>query len=223
MKVEFCDVNYKKGKFRLHNLSFEIKEGFITALVGKNGAGKTTIFHLLLDEKARYTGTILADGGNWKQGRTEFMNRVGFVSDEQDFFMEHTALENAEALQCLYDEFSLERFRDSMEQMDLSVYKTLKNMSRGEYIKYQLAFAMAHKSTLYLLDEATAGMDLVFKKELFQMLHKLLLDEKCSVLISTHILEDIQKHMDYIVRIEDGRMIAEHEVGREIIKEYSHG
>lgn len=214
MKVEFRDVSYKKRKFCLHNLSFEIREGFITALVGKNGAGKTTIFHLLLDEKAHYTGTILADGADWKQSRTELMNRVGFVSDEQEFFMEHTALDNAKALQCLYDEFSLDHFQGCMEQMNLSVYKTLRSMSRGEYIKYQLAFAMAHKSALYLLDEAAAGMDLVFKKEFFQMLHKLMLDEKCAVLISTHIQEDIQKHMDYIVRIEDGGMVTEYEAGR---------
>ena len=80
-------------------------------------------------------------------------------------------------------------------------------------MKYQLAFAIAHHTRLYLLDEATAGMDSVFKREFFQILHELLIEEGCTIFMSLHMPEDIQKHMDYIVQIEQGKMISDHEVG----------
>lgn len=214
MNVKFQNVTYKRKKFCLQNLSFTIREGFITALTGPNGAGKTALCHLLLDKNARYEGSILADDTEWRQNRIARMNRIGFVSDEQRFFMELTAMENVRLLHCLYDEFSEDKFQESMEKMQLSVHRYLRDMSRGEYIKYQLAFAMSHKTRLYLLDEASAGMDPVFKKDFFRMLHELLMaDEQCSVLFSTHIQEDIRKHMDYVIYLEQGRVLSECEAG----------
>ena len=212
MNIEFKNVTFRRKKFCLKNLSFTIREGYMTALIGKNGAGKTTLFHLLLEKQAGYEGHIFVDGVDWMQGRTERLNRIGFVSDEQKFFMDRTAFENAKMLQWLYDEFSLEQFQTNMDRMQLSANKRLENMSRGEYIKYQLAFGMAHQAQLYLLDEATAGMDKINKKEFFQILHELLTDECCSVLLSTHIQEEIEQHMDYVIQLEGGKVISEREV-----------
>lgn len=208
MNVEFQNVTYQNKKFSLKNLSFTIREGYMTALIGKNGAGKTTLFHLLLNKNAKYKGQILADGTDWKQNQTERMNQIGFVSEEQKFFMECTAQENAEMLQWLYHNFSLEKFRASMERMGVCMQKQLLELSRGEYVKYQLAFAMAHNTQLYLLDEATAGMDPVFKREFFQILHELLIDEHCTVFMSTHLQEDIKKHMDDVRMLENGQVMA---------------
>lgn len=215
MQVEFQNVTFRRKKFCLENLSFTIREGYLTALAGKNGAGKTTLFHLMLDKSARFEGNILADGVPWEKDRTERMNRIGFVSEEQKFFMEQTALENAEILQAVYHAFSMNRFEETMNFMQLSAHQALKNMSRGEYMKFQLAFAMAHETELYLLDEASAGMDPVFRKEFFRILHGLLENERCAVLMSTHIQDDIARHMDYLIRIEEGRIVSECEVQAE--------
>ena len=215
MQVEFQNVTFRRKKFCLENLSFTIREGYLTALAGKNGAGKTTLFHLMLDKSARFEGNILADGVPWEKDRTERMNRIGFVSEEQKFFMEQTALENAEILQTVYYPFSMNRFEETMNFMQLSVHQALKNMSRGEYMKFQLAFAMAHETELYLLDEASAGMDPGFRKEFFRILHGLLENERCAVLMSTHIQDDIARHMDYLIRIEEGRIVSECEVQAE--------
>lgn len=168
---------------------------------------------MLLDKEAKYEGQILADGTEWRENQAERLNQIGFVSDEQKFFMERTALENVEMLQWLYEEFSIDEFKNYMEQMELSVQKRLTDMSRGEYIKYQLAFAIAHRTQLYLLDEATAGMDPIFKKEFFQMLHELLVDEHCAVFMSTHLQDEVTRHMDYVIQMEQGRIISEYEVG----------
>lgn len=215
MEIEFRNMTFHKKGFVLRDISFKIREGYITALIGKNGAGKTTLFHVLMDQDAKYEGKVLADGSDWKRDWARHMNQTAFVSDEQRFFMNQTALENASMLQWLFEQFSLESFQERMETMKLSVQKKLNEMSRGEYLKYQLAFGMAHHAQLYLLDEATAGMDTVFKRDFFQMLHNLLLDERCAVLMSTHLQDEVEKHMDYMVRMEAGKIVLESEVGAE--------
>ena len=95
----------------------------------------------------------------------------------------------------------------------MSLNKVVGKMSRGEYLKFQLAFAMAHESKLFLLDEVTAGMDPVFKKDFFKILHEILQQEDVAVLMSTHIKEEVDMHMDYIVTLEKGYLKEYKEVG----------
>ena len=91
------------------------------------------------------------------------------------------------------------------KQMNVSTATTLWRMSRGERMKFQLAFAIAHHSRLYLLDEATAGMDAVFKIELFDMLRELIAQE-CCVIMTTHDMTEIMKNTDYVAVMEGGRL-----------------
>lgn len=210
MRAEFKNVTGQGKKFRLKNISFPVEDGFITGIVGKNGVGKTTLFHYIVDENAKYTGTILIDGKPLRENHKELMNRIGFISEEQQFLKEKTARENVKLFSVLYDRFSEEKFAEAMTCMGLSQSKTVGKMSRGEFIKFQLAFAMAHDTKLYLLDEATAGMDPVFKKDFFKMLHQIIAVEDTAILMSTHITEEVSIHMDYVVQLSDSSDIDYH-------------
>ena len=114
-----------------------------------------------------------------------------------------------------YLDFDTELFHDVMKGMKLSSMKELKNMSRGEYLKFQLAFAIAHKSKLYLLDEITGGMDPIFRKELYQMLQEILMEEDTAIIMTTHIKEEIEMRMDYVGVMEEGTLVSFQEVGGE--------
>lgn len=212
MKVEFRNVTGTKGGFRLTSINLEIREGYLTGLVGKNGAGKTTLFHYLLEPDMAYEGDILIDSDCGALARGDVRNRFGFVSDEQKFFMQKTARENARLFGSLYDVFHFEEFMERMKQMKVGTGRLLAKMSRGEYLKFQLAFAMAHETKLYLLDEVTAGMDPVFRKDFFRMLHAILQNEDVSILMSSHIEEEINRHMDYVAVLEKGVLVSYDEV-----------
>ena len=99
---------------------------------------------------------------------------------------------------------SFTRFMEVAERMQLSVTKTYKKMSRGERLKFQLAFAIAHAPCLYLLDEVTAGMDPVFRLDFFEILRELIQDETCSVLMTSHILSEVELKTDYVGIMEHG-------------------
>lgn len=213
MNVIFENVTGKKKGFVLKDISFEVQDGFLTGIVGKNGAGKTTLFHYLVDEDAKYDGNIWIDGMLLSENQSALMNRIGFVSEEQQFFMEKTAMENVDILSVMYDEFSKDVFKAAMKKMELATSKMVGDMSRGEFLKFQMAFAMAHQTKLYLLDEVTAGMDPVFRKDFFKILHGILTQEDVAVLMSTHIQDEIEIQMDYVGRMEEGRLVTFEEMG----------
>ena len=170
-------LNAKRKKFNLKNINMMLEPGFIYAIAGENGAGKTTLFKYILLEGIKYSGDIVVFGENIRKNHKNAMNIIGFVSEDNIFFEKRTCKQNAMILGILYDKFDMELFNQIMDKMSLSPNKTYDKMSRGEKIKFQLAFAIAHQSRLLLLDEATAGMDPVFRIEFFDMLRRFLVDE----------------------------------------------
>lgn len=193
-----------RGKFHLKDISMELQAGYIYGLMGENGAGKTTLMKYVLDEACRYEGGIYLDGEDIRTDHVKAMNKVGYVSEDNCFFEERTGEQNAAILGILYDDFSMERFRESMKAMEMTEAKAYQRMSRGERLKFQLAFAIAHSPCLYLLDEVTVGMDPVFRLEFFDMLRHLIKDETCAVLMTSHILTEIETKTDYAAVMRDG-------------------
>lgn len=197
-----------KGRFTVQNVDFELPGGYIMGIVGENGAGKTTLMHYIMDEKKHYRGSFYLDGTDIADDHAWSMNRIGFVSEERCFLRQKSARENAMMLGRFYDTFDMELFESLMEQMHLRSARIIEKMSRGETIKFQLAFAIAHKPRLILMDEPTAGMDPIFRKEFYRLLRQQLEVMDCSVIMSSHLEDDIQKEFDYIGRIEHGEFVS---------------
>lgn len=210
--LEFKNVSYKNKKFSLNNISFTADEGYITAITGTNGAGKTTLLNLISKETSAYDGEILFLGRNIKEWHNEFRGMLGIVSDERYFFDACSANDNVRMLSHFYPNWNQDVFKEEMARMNVSGGKLLNKLSRGEYIRFQLAFAKAHGARLYILDEATGGMDPVFRKDFFKDIHELIANQPVTVIMTTHIEEDIEKHMDYIGILEKGNLISFKEV-----------
>lgn len=193
-----------RGKFHLKDINMELRAGYIYGLMGENGAGKTTLMKYVLDEHCRYEGKVYLDGEDIRAEHAKVMNKIGYVSEDNCFFEERTGEQNAAILGILYDDFSMERFREAMKKMEMTEVKSYKRMSRGERLKFQLAFAIAHSPCLYLLDEVTVGMDPVFRIEFFDMLRHLIQDETCAVLMTSHIRTEIEMKTDYAAVMKEG-------------------
>lgn len=205
--LEFEQVTGLSKKFRLENVNFALPAGYICGLMGSNGAGKTTLIRYIVEEGQKYSGIIRIDGTDIREKHGYIQNKIGFVSEDNSFFLEKTAKQNAEMLGIFYEEFDMDLFRKTMEEMELSIKKIYGNMSRGERLKFQMAFAMAHGSVIYLLDEVTVGMDPVFRVDFFKLLQKVISEERASVLMTSHIEAEMERKADYVGIMEQGRLI----------------
>jgi ABC-2 type transport system ATP-binding protein len=199
-------VTGKSRRFHLTDITFSLEPGYIYAVIGPNGAGKSTLFRYIASEGIRYNGRITFDGLDMRAHRAEAMQQIGVVSEEHLFLEDRTGKQNAQILGVLYENFDMGRFDAAMKQMQVSGAVTYNKMSRGERMKFQLAFAIAHGSRLYLLDEATAGLDPVFRIELFDMLRGLLCEENCCVLMTSHNEAEITRQTDYVAVMRDGKL-----------------
>lgn len=205
--LEFEQVTGTYQKFCLENISFSLPAGYICGLMGSNGAGKTTLMRYIMQDKQMYTGTIRVNGVDIRENHAYIKNKIGFVSDENPFLKNRTGEQNADILSIFYEDFDKELFYEAMKMMNLSPKKTYGKMSRGERLKFQMAFAMAHHSELYLLDEVTAGMDPVFRVDFFKILQEIIKDEKASVLMTSHIESEMERKADYVGILENGKLL----------------
>lgn len=212
MLLEFQNVSGTGRGFCLKDISFGVEAGYLLGIAGENGAGKTTLLHYIADGKKHYTGSIRFQGQELHTSHTKLLSRIAFVADEVPFFKKYSGRQNAKLLAPFYEEWDWELFEQAAGEVSLStgagltLDTPLKNLSRGEYLRFQMAFAMAHHTKLYLLDEVTGGMDPVFRKEFFRLLHRILQQEDTLILMTTHIEEEIREKMDYVGILTDGRM-----------------
>lgn len=198
----------KEDDFKLQDISFHLEEGYLCGLVGKNGAGKSTLFRTILNENAQYEGKILYRGMDIRECHSAFLSEVAYVADENTFFMNKSVAENVDLLGQFFSRWQKGYFYDLMRKFEVPTRQVLCNFSRGEFIKFQIAFGMAHHARLYLLDEATAGMDPVFRVDFYNVLREILAEGDCSILMSTQLQTDLNRNMDYIARMENGRMVS---------------
>ena len=131
---------FGKGRFALQNVDFELPSGYIMGIIGENGAGKTTFFRYIMEEKKHYRGSFYLDGTDIAEDHPWSMNRIVFVSEERLFLRQKSARENARMLGSFYDAFDMDQFAALMEQMDLTTARTVEKMSRGENMKFQLFY-----------------------------------------------------------------------------------
>ncbi len=217
--ADLCDLRIKgvtkhyEG-FSLDGVSLDVPRGSIVGLIGQNGAGKTTLMKAAL-------GTIHVDGGTIElfgknvanlsdAERITLHKRVGFVGAVTAYPSVMSVSEVATMYTLAFPAFDramFERFATRMELLPESANKKAKDLSRGMGMKLQLACALASGADLIILDEPTAGLDPIVREEVLDMVRTWMEDEQHSVLISSHITTDLEKIADYLVFIENGRVI----------------
>lgn len=204
--LEIKDLQRKVGKFHLEHIDFQVEEGYLVGILGPNGAGKTTFFKALMEPKKGDKGSILWMGKDIRKNHVEFLGDTAYITEDMMFIEKLTAMETAQMLGVFYEHYTDEAFEACMEKVGVSKNITIAGMSRGQKIRFQLAFGMARKAKLYLMDEPTAGMDPAFRKEFYDLLRELLA-KGVTVLMSTHVQSDINRNMDYVLTLKEGKQL----------------
>ena len=210
LEIKGLSKEYKD--FRLDNVSFEVPSGSIVGLIGENGSGKTTIIKLILNMIKKNGGEVTVLGKN--KDISDIKNEIGVVMDEPGFPGFLNAVEINRIMRNIFSNWSEDTFFGYLKKLKVPDDKEYKDMSKGTRMKTGIAVALSHDPRLLILDEATNGLDPVVRSEVNEIFTEFTRNESHSILISSHIVSDLDRICDYIVFIHNGRLMLFEEKDR---------
>lgn len=193
--------NYGNKKV-LKNINFSIPRGKIIGLLGKNGSGKTTLIKLINDLLTLDSGEILIDG---KKIGVESKKIISYLPERTYLDKSMTVNEVIDMFSEFYDNFDSKKARKLLKDLKLDVNSKLSKMSKGMQEKVQLVLVMSRKALLYILDEPLGGVDPATRDYILDTILTNF-NEGASVIISTHLIADIERILDEVIFIDDGKI-----------------
>ena len=207
------------GNFVIKDLSFHLPKGYIMGLIGPNGAGKTSLIHMLLGLTTPDRGTIEIEGRNFEMYERENKDAIGYILAESLFHYPMPLAKLARYFGAFYTSYKDELLEEYAKAFTLDLNQKGNKLSKGENIKFQCAFALAHQPKLLILDEPTANFDPEFRKKFLKLMSQFVSDGAHSILIATHLTSDLDRLADYITFIHQGKLIFS-EDKEQLLQEY---
>ena len=204
LEIKNLNKKYDK-KYVLKDVDLKVTSGKIIGLLGKNGAGKTTLIKLINDLLTPTSGKIFVKGNNigveskkvisYLPERT-YLNKQMKVSEVIDYFKD------------FYENFDDNKAKKLLKDLDLDINQNLSKMSKGMQEKVQLVLVMSRKADLYILDEPLGGIDPATRDYILDTILSNF-NENASVIISTHLISDIERILDEVIFIDKGKIVLQ--------------
>ena len=206
--IEIKGLTKRYKDFALEGLDLTLPMGCVLGLVGANGAGKSTTIRLIMDAMERDGGTVEVLGvDNKSQEFQKVKEEVGVVLDETCVPEFITARQLGKIMADTYRNWEQDTYERWLDKFQLPPNKKYKEYSRGMTMKLGIAAALSHGAKLLLLDEATSGLDPMVREELLEVFADFAAQDGHAVLISSHIVSDLEKICDYVAFLERGRLV----------------
>lgn len=203
------------------NLSMQVPKGKVTGIVGKNGAGKSTTIKAILGLIQPDSGSVLVFGKEASNMSRQEKARIGVTFAESGFSNTFTVSAIVKILENMYPAFDREFFLNKAAQLGLPMKKPLKEFSTGMKAKVRVLTALSHRAELLILDEPTAGLDVLARNEILCLLRTYMEENPDrSLLIASHISSDLEGLCDDIYLVDNGRVLL-HEDMEALLNEYA--
>lgn len=204
--IEVRNLTKRYDAFALEQINLTVPKGCIMGLIGKNGSGKTTLLNAILGVTGYEEGEIYINGSGNQQNSQQH-EQIGFVPDANFFNDNLTPQEIGKIMKGIYRQWDEKQYFDYLKEFALDANKKMKALSLGMKKKLLIAVALSHHAKILILDEVMNGLDPVARSEIRDMMLSFLQDEECSIFISSHIMEDLEKVCDYITLIDQGKVV----------------
>lgn len=206
--IETQDLALRYGrKMALKGLNLQIPQGRIHAIVGANGAGKTSLFRILLGFQSASSGKARILGRDCSALNEHDRARIGFVNEEHSL-PAWLRIDEVVAMQRrLYPQWNEARYRDIVGHFNVEPAQRVRELSRGERAGVNLAIAMAQSPELLILDEPTLGLDVVAKRAFLEAVLTSVEDAGCTVIYCSHQMEEIERLADNLIILELGELV----------------
>ena len=205
--LEIRNLSKSYPGFRLENLNLTLPSCCILGLVGENGAGKSTTIKLILDIIRRDGGSITVLGQDNHKNAPLLRQDIGVVLDEPGLPNCLNPAQIGRVMAGVFTNWDSGLYEQYLKQLDLPQNKAFGTFSRGMKMKLSIAVALAHRPKLLILDEPTSWLDPVVRDEVVELFSEFTREESHAVLISSHIVSDLEKLCDYIAFLHKGRLM----------------
>lgn len=205
--LEIRGLTKHLADFTLDNLNLTLPGGCILGLIGENGAGKSTTVRLILGMLRADSGTVTILGRDSRENPTLTKQDIGVVLDEVGIPECMTPKQVGKVMANVFLHWNAETYQRLLTRFSLPENQKFKEFSKGMKMKLGLAVALSHEAKLLILDEATSGLDPVVRDEVVDMLAEFTRDETHAILISSHIVSDLEKLCDYVAFLHKGKLL----------------
>ncbi|MDO4276458.1 MAG: ABC transporter ATP-binding protein [Eubacteriales bacterium] len=204
-----AELNHVEKHYKGFSLdcSLKVQEGCVTGLIGANGAGKSTTFKALLDLIKTDAGEVKVFGKCPKDLRAEDKEDLGIVLPESSFSSYLNVKQITGIMDKLYTRFDRQKFTEQCSRFSLPMDKKIKDFSTGMKAKLKVLIAMSHQAKLLILDEPTAGLDVIARDEILDMLREYMEEDGRAIFISSHISTDLEGLCDDLYMIDRGKIV----------------
>jgi ABC-2 type transport system ATP-binding protein len=217
--LKVSDVVKHYDDFTLGSISFEMPAGSVVGVFGPNGAGKTTLLKALHRQIHPDSGSIEILGMDFEQSEKALKNLIGYVPQEPSFYWEKSVSWTARFVSRFYDEWDGAKFHRLLDYFKVNPLKKVKHLSRGQKTLLGIAIAFSHGAKLLVLDEPTAGLDMIIRRELLFHVRKFAGDHDCGVIIASHFTDGLDDICDYVYFMSQGKEVL-YETRDELLDEW---
>lgn len=219
LRVEQLEYSYGKSKrlsrqksspFSISKVNFELEPGYILGVLGRNGSGKSTLYELLYGNYKPKRGTIYWKGNPLQEKLLTARQEIAYAGHNPIFLVEAPVMDSVVLCSKLYPTFDMKCWREGLDCFEITekmLHTKYIELSTGQRKRMELVFTLARKPELFLLDEPTANLDPVFRQRFMECIQRQVAERNASVVISTHIMADIENIVDYIMVLKKGTMM----------------
>jgi len=204
--IKSLDRQFAENK-ALDNVNIEVKKGQVFGIVGENGAGKTTLIKHILGLYKAQQGSVSVFGLDPVKSPTEVLSRIGYLSEEPDLPDWMTIPQFMNYMSAFYPKWDHQYANQLIKLFDIDPNKKIKELSKGQKARIGLCAAQAHRPDLLLLDEPSSGLDPVVRKEILTSVIRTVADEGRTVILSSHLLDEIERVCDHLLMFSKGKVL----------------
>ena len=218
--IDVLNLSKRYENFQLQINNLKINEGSIVGLIGKNGSGKSTFLNLLLNQIKSEIGNVKIFGLDYVKDENQIKLNLGVIL-EQNYFPNSFSVQQIEKmLEKVYPSWDKKLYHNLIDEFDLPTNKPISNFSRGMLVKLSFAATLSHHPRLLIADEATSGLDPIVRREILSMLKEYVNNNQMTVLLSSHILSDLEQVANYFIFMENGNILLKGSQG-ELLNHYA--
>jgi ABC-2 type transport system ATP-binding protein len=205
--LEATDLTKHYEDFSLRGVSLTVRKGSISGIFGPNAAGKSTLLRMLAGQAPVPAGTLRVLGESFGGAERDLKNRIGYVPQEPAFYETKTVEWHARFAAPCFARWDGAGFHRLLEDFRVNPLKKVKRLSGGQKKLLSLALAFSHGAELLILDEPTAGLDIVHRRSLLDRLRAVANGGETTVIVASHITDGLDEIAEDITFIHDGRVV----------------